>query len=287
MARTISLLLILATAACGKAPLREDIPLYFGVRAAAEWDSTQFVRDLEKIKRYGGAGLTIELALERDAAGFPYLSDSVRQNAIRMGRSTHAAGLPVTWVWTRNENPPLFPPPLPDSALVFRSLLTAYFSVLDSVPRPERVIIGHDYKPLEEYAWECALAEAVKKRCGCKTSYMYGYYTEKTFSECFDEGAVAFPALSVEETRKSARIQHSTLPATAPRPLFVAAVNVLGWNKAKALENRRRFLPPKLSISGMTINSIYPRPAVCDSTTVYGMAQDTAALAEIRRWTKR
>jgi hypothetical protein len=114
---------------------------------------------------------------------------------------------------------------------------------------------------------------------------MYFYCGERTFSECFDEGALAFPALSVEETRKSARIQHSMLGSSTPRPIFVAAINVLGWNKARALENRRRFLSEGLTFAGMTVNSIYPRPALCDSSSAYGLAQDSAALAEIKRWT--
>ncbi|MCS7085056.1 MAG: hypothetical protein RMM53_00590 [Bacteroidia bacterium] len=276
----------LSLLSCRKAPLREGIPLYFGIRVEAQFDSLRFVRDLDAVKAYGAAGLVVEVAPEREPATlFPVLPDRVRRNAVAVGRAAAAAGLPVTWVWTRNENPPLFVEPWPDSAALFKTLLWEYFSILDSVPRPERVIIGWDYAPVERFGWECALCDTVRRRYGCKTSYIYAAPNEKTFDDCFDEGAVAFPPLAVEETRKSARIQHSALPASSRRPLFAAAVNVLGPDKAKALENRRRFLPKDLPISGMTLNSIYSRPVVCDSFSPFGMARDSAALAAVKRWT--
>jgi hypothetical protein len=269
---------------CRKAPLRNDIPLYFGVRVSTEFDSLQWAEDLAKVKEYGGRGLAIELALEREpATNWPFLSPAVRRNAAAMARAAAAHGLPVAWVWTRNDNPPLFSSAPTDTAAIYRALLQTIFSVLDSVPRPERVIVGYDYEPVEKFGWECRLAEAVRWRCGCKTTYMYEHNPSKMFLPCFDEAAVAFAALSVEETRKSARIQHSILPDNPPMPIFIAATNVLGWNKAAALEHRRRFLPASANFTGLTINSIFSRPAVCDATTPYGMAGDTAALHFLKR----
>ncbi|MFM2375286.1 MAG: hypothetical protein RLZZ165_383, partial [Bacteroidota bacterium] len=96
-----------------------------------------------------------------------------------------------------------------------------------------------------------------------------------------DELAIDYPPIAEAELRSPSRIiqrKISTLAGQLHKPVFLFRANLIGDEPLPQFKNRLRFWLPEAAISGLCLNTLYPKSPLRDGTSYYGLADDPDVL---------
>lgn len=285
-------LLALTCLACTTRSLeRPDVPIVWGMRLNEPADASELSPNLAKLRELVMRSLVIELPLKADSAGLPRITvDAPGEIVGLMGRFKVRLHLAIC---NTNEEE-LFPIGRPaNPALWFQTLraeIHRNLEVLETYP-PDRVIIGGDMLQVG-YAvdeWRNLLAglrvdfPGILFSVGGRTEFL----DSSGLGALSDELCIDYPPMAGEELKAECRVENqhiSDLAGKTSKPVFMYRANIIGETPLIQFKNRLRFWPDETQVSGICINTIYPKVPARDDHTYYGLADDADLLSYLQAY---
>lgn len=297
MKRLLPLLLpcLLLLAGCRELDLeREQVPLAWGVRYDTPAAEAVFSPNLAHLREVKMRELVLELPLRADSAGLPSVP-ALPLGDMPMLLNRFRTRLHIVFAPTNQEE--LFPNGRLEASP--EAWFAGLRKVVDSTLKVfggydiSRVIIGSGLSLVEGYDAEwIRLIDSLK--AGHSYFVSYGANPDALsrlgFLAHCDELCVDYPPAADDNPKPFCRTVNTRIAAMADslnKPVFIFRANVLGEQQLEQIQNRLRFWPPETRLRGITMNSLYARIALLDSTSYYGMADNPEIPAFLEEYRSR
>lgn len=273
---------LLLLGACRELDLeREQVTIAWGIRYDTPAAQAVFSPNLARLRDVKMRELVLELPLRADSAGLPTVP-ALPLGDMPMLLNRFKTRLHIVFAPSNQEE--LFPEGRltvsPD--VWFEGLRKAVDSTLQTFKdfSLSRVIIGSQLKPVEQYdAQWVHLIDSLKAGHDYFVSYgaSPAALSKLGFLAHCDEICVDYPPAADDNPKPFCREVNTQIAALADslhKPVFVFRANVLGEDQLEQLKNRLRFWPQQTRLRGVTVNSLYARIPLMDSTSYYGLADN-------------
>ena len=254
---------------------REDVPVHWGIRL----DNADHPQIFSENFAYTGPStpLLVEIPVSADSNGLPIISHA---GLTSLAGKAQQANAPLTIALTTTFSKELFPKgEVQDKKAWFEAYRQEIADIVDifGPGPPNRLILGNDWKAVEqeEEQWISLLQSLRSQHPGI--SFGYGTLAEEnvpTWVNHCDFLAIEYPALADPNPKRRAMELNPMIAAKAQEselPLLIYRANLMGPFKAIALKNQLRFWPEEMDLTGIFINSLYPRIAPLDTTSYFGL----------------
>jgi hypothetical protein len=276
------LVIALLCMACESGKLeRPDLEFVWGMRLNEPSDVSQISPNLAKLREIVMKDLMIELPLKADSLGLPIVAVNLPEDLGGL-MGIYRNHLHLAFCATNSKE--LFPAGKPEDtdrwinqleAEIVRNLL-----VIPNT-KPDRVILGAEMTILKEdsKAWTDMLLRLRKQFPGTLFSIAGRIedLEQASFATLSDELAIDYVPMAGVELKAESRAENQRIAALAAKvgkPVFVYRLNIIGPDPLIQIQNRMRFWPKDLKISGLCLNSLYPKIAARDSNSYYGLADN-------------
>lgn len=291
----LTLLLFAIVLGCHPIDLeRSDVPVYWGMRLNEPSDDWEFAPNLEAMRSVGMKRLVLELPLRADSAGFPMIAVVPSPNTAHL--ISQFGGQLTLAISTTHRGELFTKDVLPDSEAWFAAMAKTVEDAVHSVGDQslERIVLSADWGPFstDSVHWKQLLDGLRKRHVNAKISI--GGRIEQLdttgLAALSDEVVVDYPPMAGDELKSPSRAENqesSALCIRLKKPLFVFRANVIGDSPLLQIKNRLRFWPQELQISGICLNSLYPKLPLRDSLSYYGLHDNPDAVEFVKEYSAR
>ncbi|HHG84140.1 MAG TPA: hypothetical protein ENJ82_05260 [Bacteroidetes bacterium] len=219
----------------------------------------------------------MEIPLIADSAGLPYIPHFPLSTTLTLLRQYKTR---LHLALTTIEDEQLFPNgSIADPDAWFAALehqTDSILAVIADYP-PERVIIGNNWLPMENYPDHYGrMLNRLRKSHTNFFSYsaQLNRLDKVPLWAASDEISIDYTPSALANHKEYARTHNASAGKIAQahqKSIFIFRANILGTDPVLQLKNRLRFWPEDRSITGICINTIYSRIAARDSSSYYGL----------------
>lgn len=276
----------IALVGCGPKYLeRSGIPIVWGMRIDEAGDETDLADNLAHAKSLDMNALLVELPLRADSFGLPVVATELSPGTIQTLRDSQT---PLSLAFSTTHSGELFPTNEFPLARIWLAYLEAGIDTAlgkFSGCKLERVILASEWGPMAEskVAWERMLTHFRERHPA--TKFSIGGRTEaleaSSLGSISDEIAIDYAPIAGEELKGPCRVENQKITELAlqsGKSVFIYRANIIGESPALQIQNRLRFWQAGVTISGICLNTLYPKIAALDGKTYYGLADDPEAL---------
>lgn len=274
---------LLFLVACSPRPLeRQGVDIVFGMRLNEPRDVAELSPNLAALRDAGLRKLLIELPMKADSNGLPKVTvDAPAEIVGLMGR--FKVELNLAFCSTNREE--LFPDSLAvDEGAWFAQLeaeIGRNLSALSAYP-PDRVVIGGALGPVlpAKQAWKGLLERlrAAHKGVFFSVGGDLEALEESGLANVSDELAIDYAPIAGEVQKAESRTENQAIAAAAKacgKPVFLYRANLIGPDPVAQFRNRLRFWEEGVQLTGICINTLYPRVVLRDDSPYYGRKGDS------------
>jgi hypothetical protein len=278
---------------------KPNVPIFVSIRLDNQVTKDQRMRDLERLRELGVAGVTLELPLEYHIEGQdtqPKVNRFARSQLSEYLPYLQQQGLAYNLMFPYLNLRSLFPgevAPAPGQWLnALGDEIRAVLARCETI-QPQRVIVAVDLQVYEAAAeqWK-ALFASLRPYTQAKLSYAASIerVSQVSFWAHSDEIALKYEPHPTQEYKIQAQRWHPVADSVAlatGKPVFIAAANIMMDSKLTQLQNQLRFWSDEAGPAGLNLNTLYAISPLSDTTHYFGWANDAKALDWLSGYIRR
>lgn len=280
---------------CGAKPLeRQGVEIIWGMRVNAPEDWLELRANLLTMDSLDMHALMIELPLKADSLGDPRIFCLPGKADLALLKSANLRlnlGFCTTKsddLWYEDEALKLYD--WNDSMQVeLRRALNCFKNI-----SLERVVIGPGSATdrFNGGAWKnlIAVGKTIAPNCRFSIAADREMLEKSEASAVSDELSIDCKILIPDEFKTASRSEHQRIASFAShmdKPVFLFRSNILGEQAMLQIKNRLRFWPDDLVVSGLCLNSLYPKITLRDQNPYYGTQDEPETAAFLVQYCHR